>query len=405
MVTHTQVLHHPHVAPHRDRHIALRLFRGALNRFLLLPLGAVIALVWANTEPESYFRLSHTLSFPVNEIAMAFFLALIAQELFEALMPGGALQPWRYRALPMVAALGGLIGSVITFLLYVRLAHQPVLMPAWPVVAAVDIAAGYYLLRLIYPRRSGPVAFLLLVAVMTDVVAMAVVSVQTPDFEVHPMGFGLLLIALGSAAALRRRRVKVFWPYWLISGTLSWLSLYWMGIHPALALVPIVPLLPHDRRTDDVFADRADDHPVHQAEHEWNGLAQAALFLFGVVNAGVIFRHVDTGTWAVLLAALAGRPLGIIAAVALAVAAGSHLPRRMGWSDVTVVALATTSGFTFALFLASAALPVGAVADQVTLGALLTSTGAIVTIYVAWMLCVGRFKPRVRAGGEYSGAR
>ena len=393
MRTQTHALHHPPLARRHDRPLLLRLFRGALNRFLLLPLGAVIALVWANTEPESYFRFSHAFSFPVNEIAMAFFLALIAQELFEALIPGGALAVWRHRALPMVAALGGLLGSVVTFLLYVRLAHQPVLMPAWPVVAAVDIAAGYYLLRLIYPRRSGPVAFLLLVAVMTDVVALAVVSVQTPGFEVHPMGFGLLLIALLTAAALRRRRVKAFWPYWLISGTLSWLALYWMGIHPALALVPIVPLLPHDRRPGDVFADRPDHDPVHQAEHEWNGLAQLALFMFGLVNAGVIFKHVDTGTWAVVVAALAGRPLGIIAAVALAVTSGWHLPRRMQWADVIVVALATTSGFTFALFLGSAVLPVGAVSEQITLGALFTAAGALVTIYAAWMLCVGRFTP------------
>ena len=121
MGTHTHALDHLPVAHRHDRHILLRLFRGALNRFLLLPLGAVIALVWANTEPESYFRFSHALAFPVNEIAMAFFLALIAQELFEALMPGGALAAWRHRALPMVAALGGLIGSVITFALYVRL--------------------------------------------------------------------------------------------------------------------------------------------------------------------------------------------------------------------------------------------------------------------------------------------
>jgi NhaA family Na+:H+ antiporter len=403
MGTHTHALDHLPVAHRHDRHLVLRLFRGALNRFLLLPIGAAIALVWANTEPESYFRLSQAWSFPVNEIAMAFFLALIAQELFEALMPGGALAAWRHRALAMVAALGGVIGSGIAFLLYVRLAHEMVLMPAWPVVAAVDIAAGYYLLRLIYARRSGPVAFLLLVAVMTDVVVMAVVSVQTPGFEVHPIGFGLLLVALGSAAVMRRRRVTVFWPYWLISGTLSWLSLYWMGIHPALALVPIVPLLPHDRRPDDVFADRPDDDPVHHAEHEWNGLAQLALFMFGLVNAGVILKHVDTGTWAVLVAALAGRPLGIIAAVALAVTAGLHLPRRMHWADVFVVALATTSGFTFALFLSSAVLPVGAVSDQVTLGALLTAAGALVTIAMARMLCVGRFKPRAGAVGNSPG--
>jgi NhaA family Na+:H+ antiporter len=393
MTTHTHTLSHP-AAGHHEADVLVRLFRAALNRFLLLPVGALIALVWANTEPESYFRFAHALAFPVNEIAMVFFLALMAQELFEALMRGGALHAWQHRALPMIAAVGGLIGSVAAFQLYIGVAHEQMLSAAWPVVAAIDMAAGYYVLRLIYPRRSAPVSFLLLLAVVTNVIAMAVVVLQAPDFELHVTGLGLLLTALATAAALRRRGVKVFWPYWLVSGSLSWLALYWMGIHPALALLPIVPLVPHDRRQGEVFADRVDEDPLHQAEHEWNGVAQLAVFLFGLVNAGVIVRHFDTGTWAVLVAALAGRPLGVIAAVALGVAAGLPLPRRMTWTDVTVIALATTSGFTFALFLGAAALPIGAVADQVKLGALLTAIGAVVTIWVAWMCTVGRFAPR-----------
>jgi NhaA family Na+:H+ antiporter len=173
-----------------------------------------------------------------------------------------------------------------------------------------------------------------------------------------------------------------------------------MGIPPALALLPIVPLLPHDRRRGEVFADRVDDNPVHQAEHEWHGVAQLALFFFGLVNAGVILRHADTGTWAVLVAALAGRPIGIVVAVALGLAAGLPLPRRMTWKDVWVIALATTSGFTFALFLAAAALPIGAVADQMKLGALLTATGAAATIWLAWIGKVGRFDRAPTAVGR-----
>ena len=396
MSTRAHALPHP-AAPHRDAGPMVRLLRGAFDRFLLLPLGAAIALLWANLEPEGYFRFAHALAFPVNEIAMAFFLALIAQELYEALMRGGALHTWQHRALPMIAAAGGLVGSVVTFQFHIAVAHQQMLSAAWPVVAAVDIAAGYYVLRLIYPRRSAPVSFLLLLAVVTNAIAMAVVVLLAPDFELHEMGFGLLLVALISAALLRRRGVKVFWPYWLVSGTLSWLALFWMGIHPALALIPIVPVLPHDRRARDVFADRPDDDdPIHHAEHEWNGVAQLALFLFGLVNAGVIVSHFDTGTWAVLVAALLGRPVGIIAAVALGLAAGLHLPRRMTWFDVTVIAVATTSGFTFALFLGAAALPIGAVADQVKLGALLTAIGAAVTIWVAWVCTVGRFAPAAK---------
>ena len=392
MSTHTHAL--PRPASRADTDLLVRLFRAALDRFLLLPIGAAIALVWANTEPEGYFRFAHALAFPVNEIAMAFFLALIAQELYEALMRGGALHAWQHRALPMLAAAGGLIGSVATFQLYIRFAHEQMLAPAWPVVAAVDIAAGYYVLRLIYPRRTATVAFLLLLAVVTDIIAMALVTLLDPGFELNPGGFALMVAAMASAALLRQRRVGKFWPYWLVSGTLSWLALYWMGIHPALALIPIVPFLPHDRRPAELFADRIDDDPIHHAEHEWNGVAQVALLLFGLVNAGVIVRQFDTGTWAVLAAGLLGRPLGIVAAIAFGLALGLRLPRRMTWSDVVVIALATTSGFTFALFLGAATLPPGAVADQVKLGALLTAAGAAIAIWVAWISTVGRFQPR-----------
>jgi hypothetical protein len=57
--------------------------------------------------------------------------------------------------------------------------------------------------------------------------------------------------------------------------------------------------------------------------------------------------------------------------------------------DLVVAALATTSGFTFALFLGSVAIPLGAVSQQVTLGALATAAGALLTIGLARALGVG----------------
>jgi NhaA family Na+:H+ antiporter len=120
-------------------------------------------------------------------------------------------------------------------------------------------------------------------------------------------------------------------------------------------------------------------------------VVQVVLFLFGLVNAGVVLRGYDTGTWAVLAASLVGRPLGIVAAVGLALTAGLHLPRRFGWRELIVVALATSSGFTFALFFATGLVPVGAVLQQVKLGALSSVVGAIVAIGVARMLRLGRF--------------
>ena len=78
--------------------------------------GCAIALVWANTAEESYFRFAHALSFPVNEVGMALFMALLAQEAVETVMPGGALHTWRRWGLPVVGAAGGFAGAALVYL-------------------------------------------------------------------------------------------------------------------------------------------------------------------------------------------------------------------------------------------------------------------------------------------------
>jgi NhaA family Na+:H+ antiporter len=212
-----------------------------------------------------------------------------------------------------------------------------------------------------------------------------------------------MIAALGLAALMRRYRVRSFWLYLTLPGTLSWLAFYSEGLHPALALIPVVPFLPHEPRGLNVFADPRDDDAVHHFEHEWNELVQGILFMFGLVNAGVLLQGYDTGTWAVLAAALVGRPIGMLLAVAAAVGLGMHLPRRIGWRELAVIALATSSGFTFALFFATGLLPAGAVMAQIKFGALATAVGAIATFGVARLLEVGRFAPRHRAPGRAHG--
>jgi NhaA family Na+:H+ antiporter len=386
---------HTHPAlhvPHRRQH-TLAWLRFVNERFLWLPLGAALALLWANTWPESYFRTAHALAFPVNEIGMAIFLGLITQEAIEAVMPGGALAAWRRWAMPLVAAAGGLLGSTFVFLAFVTLKYEEVLRTAWPIAGAIDIAAGYFVLKAIF-RRPAAANFLLVIGIATGAAGVLVTAVW-PAFTPDHLGAALLLVlAVALAAAVRRSRVRVFWPYLGLCGALSWLAFYWAGVHPALALVPIVPFLPHRPRAGNPFADPAPDGVVHRAEHEWNAVAQVALFLFGVVNAGVILRGVDTGTWAVLAAALIGRPLGILAGAALGLSLGLRLPASLGWRELIVIALATSSGFTFALFAATTLLPPGAVLTQIKLGALSTVAGAAAAYAAARLLHVGRFGER-----------
>jgi NhaA family Na+:H+ antiporter len=391
---HSHALHVPH-----RRHHTVAWLRFLNERFLWLPLGAAFALVWANWWPESYFRSAHALAFPVNEIGMAIFLGLVTQEALEAVMPGGALAAWRRWAMPLVAATGGLIGSTFFYLAYITLKHEQVLAPAWPIACAIDIAAGYYVLKTIFRGSAAP-HFMLVLGIATNAVGLLILAVW-PAFTPDHLGAAILLVvAVALAATIRRWRVRVFSPYLLACGTLSWAAFYWAGVHPALALVPIVPFLPHRPRPGNPFADPSPDGVVHRAEHEWNAVVQIVLFLFGVVNAGVLLRGADTGSSAVVIAALVGRPLGVIGGIALGVALGLRLPGSLTWRDVTVIALATTSGFTFALFAATSLLPPGAVLTQIKVGALATAAGALVTYGAARLLLVGRFaRPPARASG------
>ena len=384
------VLHHPIPLARPDRRARDRFVRFVVDRSLLLPLGAAIALVWANTAAESYFRFSHAIAFPVNEIAMAFFLALVAQEVLEAMMPGGVLHSWRRWGLPVIAAVGGVLGAAAAYLLYVNLKYEVILAPAWPIACAVDVAAAYYVLKTIW-RRGSVLPFLLLVALATDAFGLLIVALRPPLVAIGPASALLMTAALGVSAMMRLWQVPGFWPYIAIGGTLSWLALYLQGIHPALALLPIVPFLPREPRQRDPFAEPIDDDPIHHFEHRWTELVQLVLFLFGVVNAGVILRGYGTGTWAVLTAALVGRPLGILAGVGLALALGFHLPRRLGWRELLIIALASSSGFTFALFLATGLIATGPLLAELKLGALSTVVAALIAIGAARLLRVGRF--------------
>jgi NhaA family Na+:H+ antiporter len=368
------------------------LFRVTIDYFLLLPLGGLIALLWANAAPDSYFALATNLRFVVNNVAMALFFGLVAQEVTEAVLPGGALHSWRRWLLPMLAAAGSLVGAALVYLGYVNWQYEVVLRDGWPAAAAIDLAVAYVLVRSLFGRHPA-VPFVILVAVVSNIVGLAVVASREPFAPVSSGAVVLLLFALLLALVMRGLGVRSFWPYVLVSGPLMWWSLYTSGLNPALALVPVVPFIPHTRRSAVLFEDRphsGHDSPTH-FEHVMTYPVHTALFLFGLVNAGVLFAGYGTGTWAVLAAALVGKPLGLLAGTAAGLTVGLHLPRGLHWRDLAVVALATCGGFAFALFAATAVYPMGPILGELKLGAIISGIGVPLTIVAAWLAGVGRF--------------
>jgi NhaA family Na+:H+ antiporter len=381
-----------------------RMLHFLTAHYLLLPVGAAVALVWANALPESYFRFAQAAAFPVNEIAMVFFFGLLAQELFEELMPGGALHHWRRWPVPVIAAAGGLAASAAVYWAWVSWKNVPVLQAGWPALAGIDLAFAYFVVRAIFHRHAA-VSFLLLLAVTSNVLGFLAIAPAYLFDQVRTGGSGVMMAAaIGLAAWLRRRRVRTFWPYIVVCGGLSWLALYLESFHPALALVPIVPFMPHTRRQlGELFADDADakaETPRH-FEHVWHYQVQVALLLFGLVNAGVMLSGYGSGTWATLVASIAGRTLGILVVVAAALAAGLHLPAQLRWRELTVVALAASIGFTFTLFFATALYPAGPTLAELKLGALLTGVGVVIAAGAARLLHVGRFRHAAHARSSH----
>ncbi len=373
-----------------------RIFRFLIEHALLALIGAAVALLWANSAPDSYFTFAISSAFWVNDVLMALFFAGAVQEVIEELIPGGALHPWRRAVLPVIAGVGGSLGAVVAYETFVFSTDEHLLAPGWPIVAVVDIAFAYFLVKSIF-RRSGATAFILLLAIASNAIGLVAVGLRTPPFETQLYGLPLIVAALIVCVVLRQMKVRSFWPYLLIGGALSWWGFAVTGIHPALALLPIVPFFPHAPRADlELFTDAP--HSPHESpwhfEHVFRIPVEIILLLFALVNAGILTNAWGTGSKVVLVAALIGRPLGTLLLTAAAAIVGFRLPRNFDWKILIVLACASSVGFVFSLFAAQAVFAIGPVLAEVKLGALLTLGGAGVTIGLAWLFGVGRFARR-----------
>jgi Na+:H+ antiporter, NhaA family len=263
------------------------------------------------------------------------------------------------------------------------------------VTFATDVALAYVLVRLIFPRHPI-VPFVLLLALAADAFGFLAMALFHPMREIQLGVAAVLMIgALALAAALRSMRVRSFWPYVLAPGALSWAALYFGGFHAAFALLPIMPFLPHAARDPGFFVDARPDakDALNRFELWARHPAQIALFFFALINAGVPFRGLELGTLGVPVATLIGKPLGILVAVGIAAMAGFHLPPRVGWRELTVVGLISATGFTVALFFASATLAPGILLRETTMGVLLGLISIAAAFAAARMLHVGRYSP------------
>lgn len=332
-----------------------------------------------------------TLPFIINDILMALFFAIAAKEVWESLLPGGALSNPRKAATPLLATVGGIVGPALIYLAGSQLTGtQDIFGKGWAVPCATDIAFSYLVARFIFGSGHPAIAFLLLLAIADDAAGLIILAIFYPQAPIVPAWLLLTLVSMLGAVVLHRLRVHSHWMYLAGPGVLCWFSFYQANIHPALGLVPIIPLLPH-AQTDLGFYAREElsrHDTLNEFEHFWKTPVEYFLGLFGLANAGVVMSSLGTGTWLVLAGLLIGKPVGITLLTVLA-EKGFKLEKPVGMDYRHVITLGMVAGigFTVALFVSVAAFTTpGAVQDSVKMGALLSFAAAPLAIILGRVL-------------------
>ena len=350
--------------------------------------GVVLAIAWANLAPQSYTGFINgphfgglSFHFISNELFMVLFFGIAAVEITQSCLPGGDLNPIKKAINPLLGTLGGVLGPIVVYLSLNSLIGGPALHNGWGIPTATDIALAWLAARVVFGAGHPAVSYLLLLAVADDAIGLGIIAVfyPNPAYPVQPLWLGLTALGMLCAWLMRRAKLRSYWPYLLMGGMLSWTGLHQAHLHPALALVFIIPFLPHARQEHKhLFEEDTRDHTtLSRFEHEWKVFVDFGLFMFSLANAGVQFSSVSTVTWLVLAALLAGKTLGIFSFGWLATRLGFGLPYGMTLRDLVVAGMIAGTGFTVALFVAGEAFTEPVVQGAAKMGAMLSLSAAL----------------------------
>ena len=412
----------------------MRRARAPVERFLaieaasgiLLLVVAALALVWANSPwADAYFRLWHTsvgvhvggfsferdLHFWINDALMTLFFFSVGMEIRRE-MDRGELSQLRRAALPLVAAVGGMIAPALIYLCFNYGRPSSV---GWGIPMATDIAFAVGVLVLFGKRVPAALRILLLaLAVIDDVGAILVIAVAYSS-DIQLAGFGVVGLGLALIFVLRLFGARSPWAY-VPPGVVLWAGTYLAGIHPTLAGVVIGMLTPvrawlgaehyfeysassvaryreqpaFDERQllpelDAIrLARREAVSPLDALQHALHGwVAYAIMPLFALANAGVplgnaVFDEAGIRVFVgVSLGLVLGKPIGVMGISWLTARLGvTALPTGIGYRQLSLVGVVAGIGFTMALFVAQLAFPAGALLETAKLAIICGSVGA-----------------------------
>ncbi len=292
----------------------------------------------------------------INDGLMALFFLLVGLEIKREMLVG-ELDNWPRRALPLIAAAGGMLAPALLF--FAVNFETPETWRGWAVPTATDIAFALGVLSLFGSRIPNSLkVFLTSLAIIDDLGAILIIAIfYASDLSMMALGLSalaaLVLIAFNWFGVLR------LWPY-LIVGAGLWAAMLFSGIHATLAGVVLALTIP----LGDTSGGHGHDHgnqssPLYRLEDALGfGVAFLIVPIFGFANAGVSLSGVTVDmmlaplSLGIILGLFVGKQLGIMAFVAGAHRTGIvHLPAEASWRELYGVAILCGIGFTMSLFI------------------------------------------------------
>jgi len=352
----------------------LRKVRSVFQRFaeseasggLVLMGSAALGMIVANSYfAGDYDHILHTkigglsVLHWINDGLMALFFLLVGLEIKREMLVG-ELNSWPRRALPLIAAAGGMLAPA---LIYFAVNYEtPETWRGWAVPTATDIAFALGVLSLFGSRIPNSLkVFLTSLAIMDDLGAILIIAVfYASDLSIQALGLAGLATAV--LCAFNWFGVKRLAPY-LIVGLLLWVATLFSGIHATLAGVVLALTIPLGEVSGGHGADNNNNgnsgSPLYRLEDALGlGVAFLVVPIFGFANAGVSLQGVTFDmllaplSLGVMLGLFVGKQLGIMTFVVAAHRTGIvHLPAEASWRQIYGVAILCGIGFTMSLFI------------------------------------------------------
>jgi NhaA family Na+:H+ antiporter len=365
----------------------------------LLLLATVAALVWANSPgAETYhdlrqlefgpevLHLNLSLEAWAADGLLAIFFFVVGLELKREFVAGDLRDP-RRAAMPIVAAIGGVVVPALVFVAFAVGAEDGALS-GWAIPTATDIAFAVAVLAVVSTHM--PLAlrtFLLTLAVVDDLFAVSIIAIfYTNDLDLLPLAFALVPLALFGFAV--QRRIRSWWLLLPLAAA-TWTLVHASGVHATVAGVLLgftVPVLRSRAAGGPEAGPGLAEHFEHRLRPLSAGLAVPvfAFFAAGVTIGGLEgfgSALTDPVALGIMAGLVIGKPIGILGTTyVVARFTRADLDDSLAWLDVLVLALLAGIGFTVSLLIGDLAYSAGGERDDHVKVAILTGSVLAATL-------------------------